>query len=314
MKCRALAAFVSACLLVVAIALVDWRWMSHGVYSIDPNDIHECARELATLTIGTLLLFAVASLPRYRALAQPLRLREASIGITWIVLMLAFGYVAVIFQYLCVTLNAPLLDSTLVAFDRGLGFDWLGLYRWETRHGMVFTLLNYIYLSYLPQIVLTLLILCLCRQTARAAEFALLFMLSALGVTLISARFPASSPWLHFGLVGHYEASAVSYLYPLRDGLMKVLRTGHPQGLVSVPSLHTIAAVLLVYAVRGLPWLLPFSAMLNVAMIFSALVTGGHYLADIIAGLAFVTPLVLAARGVERISIHGRHRPWAVTR
>jgi len=63
------------------------------------------------------------------------------------------------------------------------------------------------------------------------------------------------------------------------------------QGLISIPSLHAAMAVLLVHAMRGTR-LLPVFAVLNVAMLVSTPLDGGHYLVDVLAGVALVVGLI----------------------
>ena len=59
----------------------------------------------------------------------------------------------------------------------------------------------------------------------------------------------------------------------------------HTQGLVSMPSFHTALAVLFTYSLRRIGWLFSIAVPLNVVMILSTPTQGGHYLADVVAGL-----------------------------
>jgi len=80
------------------------------------------------------------------------------------------------------------------------------------------------------------------------------------------------------------------------------------QGLVSLPSFHTALGVLFCLTLRhsrlGWPCLL-----LNLLMIASTPVMGGHYLVDLLAGA--LLPLGLFALGRVRLA-YPRHRPSAV--
>ena len=71
------------------------------------------------------------------------------------------------------------------------------------------------------------------------------------------------------------------------------------QGLISMPSLHAAYAVLLVYAARHLRWLFPVSTVWNIAMIYSAIPFGAHYLVDIIAGLALAAASIAITRSLK---------------
>ncbi|WP_407070729.1 phosphatase PAP2 family protein [Paraburkholderia rhynchosiae] len=65
----------------------------------------------------------------------------------------------------------------------------------------------------------------------------------------------------------------------------KVIDLANAQGVVSLPSFHTALAVLFTYSLRKVPWLRRVAVPLNVIMILSTPTQGGHYLADVIAGL-----------------------------
>jgi membrane-associated phospholipid phosphatase len=69
------------------------------------------------------------------------------------------------------------------------------------------------------------------------------------------------------------------------------------QGLVSMPSFHTALAVLFTYWLRKLRPLFYIAIPLNVIMILSTPTEGGHYLADVIAGL-FLSVLTIKTYGV----------------
>ena len=47
-----------------------------------------------------------------------------------------------------------------------------------------------------------------------------------------------------------YSLVTVMYFEPLRDGTFKLIDLGNMQGLVSIPSFHTVLAILLSHAMR----------------------------------------------------------------
>ena len=76
------------------------------------------------------------------------------------------------------------------------------------------------------------------------------------------------------------------------------------QGIVTMPSYHTVMAVLLTYAFRRTGLVGYGIATLNLVMLLSIPPIGGHYLVDMLAGGA----LALGAIAVQRAPRHGVSR------
>ena len=76
------------------------------------------------------------------------------------------------------------------------------------------------------------------------------------------------------------------------------------EGIVTMPSYHTVMAVLLTYAFRRTGLVGYGIATLNLVMLLSIPPIGGHYLVDVLAGGA----LALGAIAVQRASRHGVSR------
>jgi len=72
------------------------------------------------------------------------------------------------------------------------------------------------------------------------------------------------------------------------------------QGIVTMPSYHTVMAVLFTYAFRGTGLIGYAIAALNMIMLLSIPPIGGHYLVDMLAG----GTLALAAIAVQRAQRH----------
>ena len=73
------------------------------------------------------------------------------------------------------------------------------------------------------------------------------------------------------------------------------------EGMVSMPSFHTTLAILFIYALRHMRYLLLFSIPLNVTMILSTPTQGGHYLADVFAGLLLSALTISTLRSSSRL-------------
>ena len=76
------------------------------------------------------------------------------------------------------------------------------------------------------------------------------------------------------------------------------------QGIITMPSYHTVLAVLFTYAFRRTGLVGYGIATLNLVMLLSIPPIGGHYLVDVLAGGA----LALGAIAVQRAPRHGVSR------
>jgi PAP2 superfamily protein len=107
----------------------------------------------------------------------------------------------------------------------------------------------------------------------------------ALSVTLaVATLWPAGGAFLAFS-EPPYPASMAAQFVAVRDGGLRVLDPETITGIIAFPSYHTILAVLIGLSFRGLPRIFPVVAAFQFAIIFSARSMGGHYYADILAGI-----------------------------
>ena len=100
----------------------------------------------------------------------------------------------------------------------------------------------------------------------------------------------------------------------MRDHLLKTLPAQF-QGIVAFPSFHTLLAVLSIVAAVALPSriLAAIIIAINVVMILSTPVDGGHYLVDTLSGLLLGVVMVAGlkywpkVRGVGGFSAQSRN-------
>jgi hypothetical protein len=270
---------------VVMVVMTDEIWVSICDYAVPEKGVIALLKALVVLAVLAVLFLGVALIPRYRPLTKPLRFRQIAFTLAWLILLMAFVSAFDLLQYLCTTVNAPLIDQRLVELDGVVGFHWLPVYLWVRAHPALHLILGVAYFSIFVQGPAVLVILGVTGRLGELSEFVFLFMLSGLLLLLISTPIPASSAFLHFGIADTYTSSSVSDFYPLRNGTLRVIEMVPLQGMVSMPSFHTTLAVLFVYALRGMPRVLLLWVPLNIAMILSTPTQGGHYLTDVFAGL-----------------------------
>lgn len=242
--------------------------------------------------VGPAILVAVAAAPlairRYRQDELIFGLCEA------VIFSLLLAWAAAIFSYLGVSANFPLVDQTLAQVDSLLAFNWADYYHWSLAHDTFQRVMVEAYGTLAKQSWLVVLYLGITRRKARLQEFlqltAVLFAISI----LLSISIPAAGAPKFFASTVHADVSGWSHFEMLRAGTFKVIDLNAMQGLVSMPSVHTVMAILLCWAMRGTP--LAFIVVpLNIAVLLSTPVVGGHYISDVLAG-AVLTAAAIAVR------------------
>ncbi len=268
-----------ALLLATVAITVDALWIALGGW-------HLVARDFAVLAAAVAALALPLLLPRYR---QDARIAPA---LRCAALLLVFQAAAACLSYLLIALAPPLTDATLARWDAALGIDWRVLWQGQSSlPALAQIALSAAYDSGLPQILAVVLYLGFSGRGDRLHDFMNRYAAVTLLVILLSAPIPAAGAFKHFGLgpaadLWHFEA--------LRDGSLRTLSLPAMQGLVSMPSLHAAMAVLLAHALFATPLRWP-ALVLNALMLMATPVLGGHYLVDVIAGIA-VAAAVLAWR------------------
>lgn len=266
---------------VLLIGIIDVTWSTQARASFSGWWIPL----LAVLFLLLLSLFystvrsipALAELPMYAAL--------------WI----TFTVVGAISTYLAASAAQPLQDAAFTAFDAGLGFDWVTWSKAIRARPVLNMVLRLAYDSLMPQIIGTIVLFALAKVRGRNEELLLAASVSLLLTSAVSGFLPALGPWVHYGygaLDGN-DTAYVPHVQALRDGISLAFVLSQVQGIVCFPSYHTVLAVLLVHAHRGLRWSLPLVGSLNALMLLSIPSEGGHYLSDMVAG-AVVALLTLA--------------------
>ncbi|WP_186307824.1 phosphatase PAP2 family protein [Paraburkholderia sp. BCC1884] len=294
--------------MVGIVLLIDVIWLRVAHYAVSLAGIEGKAKNVGQLILMALGVLIVTRIPRYRQITATLRIVEVSRTVAWYAVLTCFFAVAAVLSYLCVTVNPPLVDGTLVRFDQTLGFDWLALYQWVQAHPHVHRILQLAYESGRWQLPIIPFVLGLSGQNDELSDFVFLVMVSALLVLVLSTPFPATAAFVHFNVADPNLLATVSDFATLRDGTQRTFDLASVQGLVSIPSFHTVLAVLFTYALRRTPLLFWCAVVLNTTMIASTPTQGGHYLADVIAGLALATLTIWCVKRAHR---QGAARPHA---
>lgn len=226
----------------------------------------------------------------YRRRNEP-RLASALGGTAQVAAFAAFGAPL---SYIVAALNLPLRDRFLDAADRTLGFDWLGLLAWMNAHPAWHSAFSLSYLSFAVQATTTVLALALTARLVHLRIFVLAFMACAVVTIVISGLVPAQGVWGHHGLTAAdypaiFPATREVHLpifHGLRDGTVRILTATGSEGIITFPSLHAALALVFILALAPVPLLRWIGAAVNILMIAATPVDGGHYVIDVLAGLA----------------------------
>jgi hypothetical protein len=277
--------YLGGWVIVVLFLIIDIAWLYLSGRSVQADGIVRVAKIIGLLSSMALGLCGIAKVPRYTLAAKKLRYMKVACTLAWSTLLLSFVAVAGVLSYLSVTVNAPLVDASLLRFDRALGFDWPNVYHWVSSHVAVQRVLAFAYYSGRWQLIGIPVVSGLLGRHEDLSDFVLHLMLSSILVLFVSTPFPAASAFLHFNITDPNTAASVSDSNLLRNGTMRHFDLTQIQGLVSLPSFHTALAVFFAYSLRRISVLFPFAVLLNVIMVISTPTQGGHYLGDVFGGL-----------------------------
>jgi hypothetical protein len=273
-------AWAMICLLLA----VDFVWASQLRLTI--------GGQIPAGVIGAMLALSAV----YRRRSRPIADMAAATAL-WGALMST----GVVLSYLAASCALPLQDDMMERLDRVIGFDWLAWREATLSQPISSWLLPIAYYSLQPQAALSIIYFAVSGRTARIGELLLLAGVTLAAAVIISAIWPVLGPFAKHG------GGDVAYL---PDVL--ALRAGGPwhfnlfamQGIITMPSYHTVMAVVFTYAFRGTGPIGYWIAALNMLMLLSIPPIGGHYLVDVLAGGA----LALVAIAGQRAPRHGVSR------
>ena len=212
-------------------------------------------------------------------------------------------------HYLVLTFPRPLADELLAAPERWIGLPHPVVYDALAASGTV-PFLDEVYYLINPQLaVVTLYQLFVHRDAGKLWQYAATLALAALPSIPVLWLLPTLGPTELYA--GQYRFDpvpppSVEVLEGLRQGLMVDTQT--VTGMLACPSFHTVFALLLMRAVSNTHATFRWPVyVLNVLIIVSTITTGGHYLIDILGGIAWTAGAALLA---DRIGDRLIGSPW----
>jgi membrane-associated phospholipid phosphatase len=220
----------------------------------------------------------------------------------WLILCLCFT----LLTFAVATQPHRFIDADLAHADRVLFpfFDWPKEIRAFSTMAAPLRVANWVYESIRWQPTLLLIVLSVTKRYREVWRFVLTWNVALTIVVVIFAFAPGLGAYAHFG-IAHRDVPGMGDPTPwhqarllgeLANGTLVSLRPGDLDGIVTFPSFHTAAAVILAgmfWPSRLFRW--PMLA-LNALMILAAIPVGGHYLVDILAGAATAAAAIVAVK------------------
>ena len=283
MRCRACIIWIAVVLLSILDVLLCHRLQLHFT---------NWRRLLAAGAVtGGVALF-------YRLSGRSTRLANLA---QWALLWAIFSNAGAVLTYIAAACGGPTHDAELAAIDTALGFDWTAWYNFLAPHIALRFILWLGYQSLMPQILVSVIWFSLRDLDYFNYELLLNNIVCLLIATALFLWLPALGPLQAGGQPG------LPVLLALRGGGALSFDIARLQGLISFPSYHMVLAVLLTWAHRRSPLLIPI-ATVNAIMVVSIPSFGPHYLIDVVAG-AMVAALAILATAVANPA--RRDRPIA---
>ena len=198
-------------------------------------------------------------------------------------------------QYAAVALQRPLVDRSLASADAALGINVATWAAWSLAHPRINFALAVAYYSFVPQLAALIVVLgILLRDREALWEYVFHFHVCSTLTVVAAAVFPAAAAFQYLHFTPSFDMSRfVAHFNGLRDGTFTVIRFNDMDGLVSIPSLHTAGALMVMWAVRRHLRLLIPAAALNVTLIAATVLSGVHYVVDVFAAVAMFAVSVM---------------------
>jgi len=204
-----------------------------------------------------------------------------------------------VLSYVSARLNLPLTDKTWIAVDHALGFDWRAYIAWIDHYPFLTFLSSAAYISSGPQMMAIVVVLFLYKKIAHMQRFLLAFLFTGVVTIFFAALFPAVAGYVHYNI----DLSQYHNLHPIaariheapylamRNHTTDVL-TFPMQGIITFPSFHSALAIVLIYASLPVRWLHAIAIPLNILVLFATPVDGGHWLIDVLGGVAIAFAVI----------------------
>ncbi|MCD2176405.1 phosphatase PAP2 family protein [Rhizobium sp. C1] len=207
--------------------------------------------------------------------------------------------------YIAMQLPFDFSDHQLSFADSAIGFDWKATIGFIDERPWLGRLFGYAYSAFTPQLIAYPLLLSLGSVPTRAYKMIMCYGLIVLAASIVAATAPAVGAFaaadIHHAknISLQFALDFVPQLQQLKSGNIFAFAPFKLAGVISFPSVHAAVAVLCGWAWWHHKLLRYPVAAINAMMAASAIPNGGHYLVDVIAGIAVAAWAILAVSRLE---------------
>ena len=213
-------------------------------------------------------------------------------------LLVSLTVIAAPAQYAAIALKRPLVDAWLAAADAALGVHVPTLAAWTGAHRLLSWTLTLAYVTLPLQLILPVFVLGLMKRDRTALwEFCFHYHFCLICTLISLAIFPAVCAFNYYGFTATFdETRFTTQFLGVRDGTFTLIRFNDLEGLISMPSFHAAAGLMVTWCFRRHRTWLIVLACLNALMVAATFMSGAHYFVDVIATLLLFLVSVLVYR------------------
>jgi hypothetical protein len=283
--------------IVVVTLGTDIAWSSAAAFDIDRP---------AYLALAILAAIVGAGSIFYGGIRRDEKLNAMLFGTFFLI---AFSASFGVLNYFLLTVAGARIDQELARIDRMAGIDWRALMRLAEMHPLANRILNLAYISTLPQIAI--LVNCL-GLWARPIDIYKLCLSIAIGAAITVAVWTVAPSFGAFSVypINHTPQFALAVDFTYARDLLDLLSHGPSRispfelkGLIAFPSFHSVLAVFTVYYGWKVRFLRYPALMLNLLVLASIPIQGGHHVIDIAGGLAVAMLAIAMTNRIARQSL-----------
>ena len=226
-----------------------------------------------------------------------------------VLVSLVLGVSLACLSYVGAAADLPLRDTGIIWIDRHLGFDWLQIMTTLDHSPRLLMLLNGAYATFTAQLIGAALVLVIAGKVRELDRFFVTFACASIIAEGLSVLVPTLGPiWAlannaQFANLPTLGRTTAEIVLALRDKTLATIDFEAVNGIISFPSVHATVAIIVPYALRWNRWVFWPIASLDAVMLVSAVPSGNHYLADVLAGVAVGVLAIACGRALQK-SLH----------
>ena len=299
-------------IVIAAVVVVDSLWVAFSDIAIDAASL---VSAIPALVLTALLALAVRRVSSHFSPLLPEESRDIgircficiSVLLEGMLFMRIAGLSLPLFNHLTMSIPFPYADEWLVNADQSMNLDWAAYFNFIVARPRLATLYEAYYNFLGFALIATFLGLLFYNRLVALEFFLANFVLIAIVCLVMGMLFPAEGAMAH--IIGNKQALEVfdtlpgvyhiPHLQTLRSEAPVLLSLGSLPGLVTFPSFHTAAGIIIAWSCKKTPLFLP-ALIYAILMIASTPVIGGHYFIDLIAGLAIAVAMLSLSERLPR--------------